>query len=65
MKALLELVFLVAILIFCQFSQHVVKDCAVSADFVLLFRCLLILSLNQARDMHTSALVFYYDIYTI
>ncbi len=42
-KALLEPIFLVAILIFCQshllFSQHMVKDCAVLADFVLLFHC--------------------------
>ncbi len=40
MKSLLELIFLVAILIFCLlFSQHVVIDCAVLADYVLLFRC--------------------------
>ncbi len=41
MKALFEPVFLVAILIFCQsrllFSQHVVKDCDVLADYFCYF----------------------------
>ncbi len=40
-EQLLEVVFLVAILMFWQsrllFSQHVVEDCAVLADYVLCF----------------------------
>ncbi len=70
-------VFLVAI---CHshllFSQHLAEDCAVFADFVLLFHCftvfadfvLLFLSLNQAvsrRGIHTytSALLTFYYFY--
>ncbi len=56
MKALLEPIFLVAILIFCQsrllFLQHVVKDCADNVFFIDS------LDLTRGILIHTSAFIF-------